>query len=78
MDSSLKLPQTKANVFKFPFLRTARTINRFSAGTVALTVLIKFSRAFPVNALETAISSYQNPEIASINLEAMRAGSRLY
>jgi pyruvate/2-oxoacid:ferredoxin oxidoreductase beta subunit len=78
MDDSIKLPETKANVFRFPILRTARKINRFSAGTVALAVLLKFSRMFPAEAFESAISSHQNPEIAKINLEALKAGSKLY
>lgn len=78
IDDSLKVSAKNSNIFKFPFLQTARKINRLSAGIVALTVLIKFSKMFPLNALETAISSHQTPEIAEINKEALRAGSKLY
>jgi Pyruvate/2-oxoacid:ferredoxin oxidoreductase gamma subunit len=65
-------------VFRFPFLQTARKISRFSVGTIVFTVLIKFSRMFPLDALSTAISTHQSPEIAAINLKALDAGSGLY
>jgi Pyruvate/2-oxoacid:ferredoxin oxidoreductase gamma subunit len=78
VDSSLELPKTRASVFKFPFLKTARKINRFSVGIVALAVLIHYSKMFPMEALEKAISEHQNPKIAEINLQALEAGAKLY
>jgi 2-oxoglutarate ferredoxin oxidoreductase subunit beta len=78
VDSSLELPKTRASVFKFPFLKTARKINRFSVGIVALAVLIRYSKMFPMEAMEKAISEHQNPKIAEINLQALEAGAKLY
>ena len=78
VDDSVELPETRASVFRFPFLQTAKKINRFSVGTIALTVLVKFSRMFTLDALETAISAHQPPEIAEISLKALQAGSKLY
>jgi pyruvate/2-oxoacid:ferredoxin oxidoreductase beta subunit/Pyruvate/2-oxoacid:ferredoxin oxidoreductase gamma subunit len=77
-DSSLELPETKASVFTFPFLKTARKINRFSVGIVALAVLIRYSEIFPLEALEKAITTHQSPQIADINIQALEAGAKLY
>jgi len=78
IDDSMKPPETKANIFKFPFLKTSRKISRFSVGIIALGVLIKFSRMFPIDALDKAITTHQNPDIAEISLKALKASSKLY
>lgn len=76
-EESLDLPETRARVVRLPLARTAKKVNRLSIGTIALAALLRDTALFPAEALETAISTFQNPKIATINLKAVEAGGDL-
>ena len=76
-DESLVIPETKAKVKKLPFDVTAKKISRQSVATIAFAALLKDSNMFPLQALETSISTFQKPEIAETNQKALKAGSEL-
>ncbi len=76
-ENSLELPATKAKVVRLPFAETARKINRLSVATVALGTLLQASELFPTEAFATAISTFQKPKIAELNLKALQAGTQL-
>jgi pyruvate/2-oxoacid:ferredoxin oxidoreductase beta subunit/Pyruvate/2-oxoacid:ferredoxin oxidoreductase gamma subunit len=77
VDEGLELPETAARVLRLPFAKTARKVGRLSLGIVALAALRADRGLFPAEALTTAISTFQKPELAAVNLEAVAAGTAL-
>jgi len=76
-EESLELPQTKARVVKFPLAGAAKKISKLSVAVVALGAMLQETRLFPAQAMATAISAFQKPKIAEINLRALEAGAEL-
>jgi Pyruvate/2-oxoacid:ferredoxin oxidoreductase gamma subunit len=56
---------------------TAKKINRLSICIVALAALVKDSGIINLDAFAEAITAFQKPAAAEINLRAMEAGSAL-
>jgi len=73
-DEDLKIPPTKARVLSLPFKKTSRKVDRLTIAIVALASLLKESGMFPLEALTTALSTFQKPAIAEKNDAAARAG----
>lgn len=76
-DEDVNLPDTKAKVHKLPLMRTAKTISRLSAGSVGIGALVGLLNPIPLEAVQKAIELGQKPEIASKNIEALKAGYNL-
>jgi len=76
-DDSIELPETKAKVVRLPIGETSKKIDKLSIAIVAMTTLLKQSGMFPLEAFETAISTFQKPKIAEINLKAVKAGAEM-
>jgi len=66
-EASLELPPTRAKVIRLPFIETAKKVGRLSIAVVALAALLENSGLFPVEALVTAIRTFQKAKIAGIN-----------
>ena len=77
VEETLELPQTRARVVRLPFVQTAKKVNRLSLGTIALAAVLADRGLFPIEALETAVSAFQKPAIAEVNLKAIKAGEEL-
>jgi pyruvate/2-oxoacid:ferredoxin oxidoreductase beta subunit/Pyruvate/2-oxoacid:ferredoxin oxidoreductase gamma subunit len=77
-DETLDLPETNAKVHRFPFIRVSKSIDRLSIGTVALATMLEGERMFPMDALTTAIRTFQKPKIAEVNVHAAEAGAGLF
>jgi len=73
-DEALKIPTTRARVLRLPFEKTSRKVDRLAIGTVALASLLKESGMFPLEALTTALLTFQKPAIAEKTIAAARAG----
>jgi Pyruvate/2-oxoacid:ferredoxin oxidoreductase gamma subunit len=73
-EKSLTLPPTKARVIALPFLETAKKIDKLSIAMVGLGALLKTSELFSVEALLTAVSTFQKSTTAENNKKAVRAG----
>jgi Pyruvate/2-oxoacid:ferredoxin oxidoreductase gamma subunit len=76
-EETLELPETKAQVRRFPLAALGRPVGKLSVATAALAALLEDSGIFPPEAFATAIESFQSAEIARINLKAVRAGVEL-
>jgi len=76
-EETLELPRTRARVLRYPFVKTARKVDRNSIGIVAGAALLEQSRLFPNEALEATIRTFQGPEIAETNVAALAAGRAL-
>jgi Pyruvate/2-oxoacid:ferredoxin oxidoreductase gamma subunit len=76
-EESLELPETKAQVVKIPMARTAKAMGKTTVGVVALAAMLARTGLFPTEALKTAISRFQKPEIAQANLKAFSTGIEL-
>jgi len=76
-EESLELPETRARVCRLPLARTARSIDRLALASTALGALLEDSALFPLEAAADAIRLSRSPEIAALNLKALRAGSEL-
>jgi pyruvate/2-oxoacid:ferredoxin oxidoreductase beta subunit len=76
-EESLTLPETKARILTFPFRKTALQISAAAITTVAASAMLEHAGLFPLDAFRTAISAYQKPAIAEINLRAVEAGEKL-
>jgi 2-oxoglutarate ferredoxin oxidoreductase subunit beta len=76
-EESLELPETKAKIIRLPLNETAKKVGRLSIAVVALAAVLAETGLFPVEAFETAISTFQKAKIAEINLKAMEAGAEL-
>ncbi len=77
VEKTLDLPHTEAKVVHLPLVATAKKVNRLSIGVVALTAFVKDSGIFDLDAFAEAITTFQRPAIAEINLRALEAGSML-
>jgi Pyruvate/2-oxoacid:ferredoxin oxidoreductase gamma subunit len=73
----LEIPETRAKVLRFPFIRASVEISRLSIGTVALGTLLRDTGMFPLEAFTAAIRAFQKPKIAEINVKAAEAGANL-
>ncbi len=76
-EESLDLPETKAQVIKLPWAETAKKVSKLSIAVVALATVLADGDMFPVEAFGSAISKFQKPKIAEINLKALQAGAQL-
>ncbi|MCP4765169.1 MAG: 2-oxoglutarate synthase [Gammaproteobacteria bacterium] len=77
VEQSLELPPTQAKVIRLPMIETAKKVNRLSIGVLALAALVKDTGLFASDAFAEAITVFQKPAIAEINLRALAAGSAL-
>jgi Pyruvate/2-oxoacid:ferredoxin oxidoreductase gamma subunit len=77
VEKSLELPHTEAKIIRLPLMVTAKKINRLSICIVALAALVKDSGIINLDAFAEAITAFQKPAAAEINLRAMEAGSAL-
>ena len=78
VEESLDLPETRATVVRLPFVQTAKKVNRLSIGTVALAGVLADREFFPSEALATAVSAFQKPAIAEVNMKAIKAGEGMF
>lgn len=76
-EETLELPETKAGVRRYPFIRVSKSIDRLSIGTIALATMLEDTKMFPLDALTTAIRTFQKMKIAEINVHATEAGAGL-
>ncbi|MGD9202145.1 MAG: thiamine pyrophosphate-dependent enzyme [Chitinispirillia bacterium] len=76
-DNSINLPKTKAKIIKIPINKTAQNIHKLSITVLALAFLIEKTGMFPIYAFESAINTFQKPDIAEKNLKALDAGIAL-
>lgn len=76
-DESIELPETKAKVVRLPIVETSKKVDRLSIATVALATLLKQAGMFPLEAFETAITTFQKPAIAETNVKAVKAGAEM-
>jgi Pyruvate/2-oxoacid:ferredoxin oxidoreductase gamma subunit len=76
-DDSLDLPETKARIRRLPFAEVGKQVNKLSVASGALAAMLKDSGMFPVEALETAVETFQSPSIAETNKRAISIGSDL-
>jgi Pyruvate/2-oxoacid:ferredoxin oxidoreductase gamma subunit len=74
-EESLELPETKAKIVRLPLIETAKKISKLSIAVVALAAVLAETELFPVEAFETAISTFQKAKIAEINVKAAAAGA---
>ena len=74
-EESLELPATAARVVRLPLVATSKKANRLSIGVLALAAMLRDSGLFPLEALRDAITAFQRPAIAEVNLRAVEAGS---
>ncbi len=76
-EESLELPETKAKIIRYPFIETAKKINKLSIAFVGLAAMLKETNIFSKEALETSTTTFQKPSIAEININAIKAGTEL-
>lgn len=76
-DESLDLPGTKAKVIRLALAETAKKISKLSIAIIALGAMMQDAGMFPKEAFAAAISKFQKPKIAEINLQALEAGAGL-
>jgi Pyruvate/2-oxoacid:ferredoxin oxidoreductase gamma subunit len=76
-EESLELPETRAQVRRLPVAVLGRPVGKRYLATAAMAVLLEESGIFPSAAFVTAIQSFQRPEVAAVNLKAVRAGVEL-
>jgi len=76
-EESLELPETKAKIVRLPLNETAKKVGRLSIAVVALAAVLAETGLFPIEAFETAISTFQKAKIAEINVKAAEAGVEL-
>ncbi|MCP4600946.1 MAG: 2-oxoglutarate synthase [Proteobacteria bacterium] len=76
-EESLELPETKAKVVRLPMIATAKKVSKLSIGIVALAAVIADTGFYPLEAFNTAISSFQKPKIAELNVRATQAGAEM-
>ena len=76
-DETLDLPETKAQVKRFPFIATAKKVSKLSLGVVGLGAVLADTGMFSLEAYSAAIATTQRPAIADINVKALAAGAAL-
>ncbi len=73
-DNDIELPETKAQIRRIPFKDLAKEAGKLSLSTAAIALMLADSELYPIEAFETAISTFQSPKIAEINIKAVSAG----
>jgi pyruvate/2-oxoacid:ferredoxin oxidoreductase beta subunit/Pyruvate/2-oxoacid:ferredoxin oxidoreductase gamma subunit len=76
-DESLALPATKARVVRWPLAQAAAATSRQATAVIAAAALLQHAGLFPLDAFARAISTFQKPTIAEVNLQALKAGAAL-
>ena len=76
-DTSINLPKTNAQIYKIPIYKTAQNIQKLSITVITIAYLIEQTGMFPIKAFESAIKTFQKPDVAEINLKALDAGKAL-
>ena len=76
-EQSLDLPETMAKVVKLPLNDVAAKISKLSIAIIALAAMLKDSGIYPAHAFANAISKFQKPTVAEMNLKAAAAGAEL-
>ena len=76
-DESLTLPGTQAVVKRYPFAEIGRDVSKLSVAIAAFAAVIQDAGLFPIEALATAIRTFQKASIAEINLRALQAADAL-
>ena len=72
-EESLTLPHTNAAVRRYPFAEIGRKVSKLSVAVGAFATVIRDAGLFPVEALATAIRTFQRESIAEVNLRALAA-----
>lgn len=73
-DAALTLPATAARVLRLPLAATARQVSRSGLATLALGALLREAGLFAPEVLEETIAGSQKPDVAEVNLRALKAG----
>lgn len=76
-DDTLNIPETKAQIRRFPFRKTALQTSRLSGAYVALGAMLTQTGMFPIEAFESAITKEQREDLARLSLMALIAGVSL-
>ena len=76
-DESIELPETKARILRLPINETSKKVDKLSVAAVALAAMLKQSGMFSLEAFETAITTFQKPAIAEINVKAVKVGAEM-
>jgi len=76
-EETLDLPETAAQIKRFPFIATAKTVSKLSLGVVGLGTLLADTGMFSQQTYAQAIRSTQKASIADINVKALAAGAAL-
>lgn len=76
-EETLTLPEIKARIIRFPFLKTAKGLNRLSITTIAIAAFLQHTQLFPCAAFTTAIDTFQRKDIAATNKQAVTSGAQL-
>lgn len=76
-DDSIELPETKAKIIKLPLKEVGKEIGKLSVAMAVVAAMLEDSGMFTLEALETAIKTFQSTKIAEINLKAVAAGAEL-
>ncbi|MCK4835960.1 MAG: 2-oxoacid:acceptor oxidoreductase family protein [Candidatus Aminicenantes bacterium] len=76
-EESLELPNTKAKIISLPLIQKSKEVNRLAIAIIGIAALLTHSNLFPVDALVTAITTFQKPSVVEINLDAVKMGFEL-
>jgi 2-oxoglutarate ferredoxin oxidoreductase subunit beta len=76
-DESLEIPETRARIRRLPLARVASQAGKLAVSLGALSAVLADTRLFPVEALETAVRTFQAPAIVAAGLDAVTAGREL-
>lgn len=76
-EETLELPETKARIIKIPLMENARKEYKLTIAIMALSILLKHSNLYPLEALKTTISNFQKSSVVKINLDAVSKGANL-
>lgn len=77
IDETLEVPATAARVRRLPLLKAAKEVGRFSSSIIAMGAILAESKILPLAAFEAAITRFQSPAVAEMNLKAARKGTVL-
>ncbi|OHB76878.1 MAG: hypothetical protein A2Z34_02850 [Planctomycetes bacterium RBG_16_59_8] len=76
-EESLVLPPTQATVKRLPLIATSKSVDHRSIALIALSAMASDRRYFPLEALEAAVTAFQNPKLAELGLRAIRSAAGL-
>jgi len=76
-EQSLDLPATSARVVRYPIAQAAARNSKQSMAVIALAAMLQDTGLFPLDAFARAISTFQAPKLAEVNLKAVQAGAAL-